>query len=275
MRYETIGRLRRERNGGQGRQDGETGLHDLDRRWLHPIEFLKARRYLGVGWIRICVFSFTVVAGLVAETIHLKTRDFNPPDDPREYLAAPLLRRQWGRSHYLIQFTQGVDAKNLLAIRERGALVTGYLPNSTVMVAAGDDLTLDGLDVRWAGRLAASDKISPALKAVVNSTGRIVVVIEFHPDVSPDEARAMAWEQNLLVIEHPDLRSTPLDGFRIGLRYFDAGGMGRSGVRVSGIGGPDSGQARPSLRRRALRAWPGGPICASGGRLACTTRPAG
>src|SRR5882672_2109297 len=142
--------------------------------------------------LRVSVFIFTVVAGLAAETIHLKTRDLNPPDNPREYLAAPMLRRQWGRSHYLIQFKQGVNAKNLLAVRERGALVTGYLPNATVMVSAGDDLSLDGLDVRWAGRLAASDKISPALKAEMNGTGRMVVVVEFHPDVSPAQARAMA-----------------------------------------------------------------------------------
>jgi hypothetical protein len=160
--------------------------------------------------IRVWVSIFTVVASLAAETIHLKTRDLHPPNDPREYLATPLLRRQWGRSHYLIQFQDGATAKNLLAVRERGALITGYLPNSTVMVSAGDDLTLDGLDVRWAGRLAASDKISPALQTVMNGTGRMVVVVEFHPDVSPVDARAMVWEQNLMVIEHPDLRSTHL-----------------------------------------------------------------
>ncbi|MBI2680962.1 MAG: matrixin family metalloprotease [Candidatus Solibacter usitatus] len=160
--------------------------------------------------IRVGVSIFIVVAGLAAETIHLKTRDFDPPGNPREYLAAPLLRRHWGRSHYLIQFQREADAKNLLAVRERGALVTGYLPNSTVMVSAGDDLSLDGLDVRWAGRLTANDKISPALQAEMKGAGRMVVVVEFHPDVSPPEQRAMAWEQNLMVLERPDLRGTHL-----------------------------------------------------------------
>ncbi len=160
--------------------------------------------------IGIWVSIFMVVASLSAETIHLKTRDLTPPSNPNAYLTDPLMRRQWDRSHYLIQFNHGADAKNLLAVRERGALITGYLPNSTVMVSAGDDLTLDGLDVRWAGRLAASDKISPALAVALNGTGRMVVIVEFHPDISPPEQRAMAWEQNLLVIEHPDLRSTHL-----------------------------------------------------------------
>ncbi len=151
------------------------------------------------------------VATLSAETIHLKTRDFNPPFDRTAYLASPLQRRATGTSHYLIQFQGPVTAEMLERLGARGITLTGFIPHATAVVAAPDDFSLEGLPVRWVGRLEQHDKISPLAVAQSGSAdGLRSYVVEFHADVNMAEARSMAREHGLRLIENQSLMTHDL-----------------------------------------------------------------
>jgi len=143
------------------------------------------------------------VATLAAETIHLKTRDFEPRPDRTEYLASPLKRRTAGSSHYLIQLDGGLRQETFHSLRNRGIVVTGYLPKSTLMIAAPDDFSFDGLPVVWVSRLEPRDKISPLLAAQACSAS----VVEFHSDVDMKQACALVREHGLPLIENSSLAS--------------------------------------------------------------------
>ena len=159
-----------------------------------------------MNWLRSIVFAGLATATLAAQTIHLKTRDLEPEANSREYLAHPLKRRSTGSSHYLIQFDRPLSARLFAGLRERGIIVTGYLPQATLMAAAPDDFSLAGLPVRWVGRLEGRDKISPLISSTVHSRRQLqAVVVEFHSDVNMDEARALVREHGLRTIENPDL----------------------------------------------------------------------
>ena len=143
---------------------------------------------------------------LAAETIHLKTRDFEPRPDRTEYLASPLKRRTAGSSHYLIQLDGGVRPETFRMLRDRGIIVTGYLPKSTLMIAAPDDFSFDSLPAVWVSRLELRDKISPLVVAQAGSTrGLGAYIVEFHSDVDMKEARALVREHGLRLIENSDL----------------------------------------------------------------------
>ena len=157
---------------------------------------------------RFLILTLLGLASVAAETIHLKTRDFEPPADRSEYLARSVQRRTAGISHYLVQFQSPVSAETMRRLRTRGIAVTGYVGKSTLMVAAADDFSLDGFAARWVGRLEHQDKISPRINEQV-ATGHapVAYVVEFHGDVNMEEARAMVREHNLHLIENRYLAS--------------------------------------------------------------------
>ena len=156
--------------------------------------------------LRCFALAFCGIATLAAETIHLKTRDFDPRPDRTEYLANPLKRRNAAKSHYLVQFDGPVRAEYFGRLGDRGVSVTGYLPNSTLMIAAPDDFSLEGLPVRWIARLEHRDKISPLLSAHPGSAHRSrTYVVEFHTDINMNDARAMVREHGLRLMENTDL----------------------------------------------------------------------
>jgi len=157
-----------------------------------------------VSCIRCLALSVIWTTLLAAETIHLKTREIDPLPDRTAYQAMPLKRRTPGTSHYLVQFEREVDAGTFRQLRERGIAVTGYLPRATLMVAAPDDFSLDGMRVRWVGRLESQDKISPLVLTRATVRGLRVYVVEFHSDVDMQDARALVTEHNLHLIENLD-----------------------------------------------------------------------
>ena len=145
------------------------------------------------------------IGTLAAGTIHLKTRDLAPLPDRTDYLASPLRRRTAGTSHYLMEFDGVVTASTFAGLRARGITVTGYLERSTVIVSAPDDFSVDGLPVRWVGRLEHRDKISPLAAADAGARAPRTYLVEFHADVDMHEARVMVREHGLRLIENPDL----------------------------------------------------------------------
>src|SRR5689334_6939489 len=116
----------------------------------------------------------------------------------------PLKRRTPGTSHYMVQFEREVDAGTFRQLRQRGIAVTGYLPRAALMIAAPDEFSLEGMPVRWVGRLESQDKISPLVLSRAAARGLRVYVVEFHPDVDLEEARRLVQEHNLHLMENPD-----------------------------------------------------------------------
>src|SRR5579872_7465943 len=151
---------------------------------------------------RRLVLLFMWIGSLAAASIHLKTRELDPRPDRQGYLGIPVKRRTEGTSHYLVQFSGPVRAEIFQQLRERGASVTGYVPESTLVIAAPDDFSVEGLPIRWIGRLEQQDKISPLISA---STAPAAYIVEFHSDVDMHEARAMVREHGLRRIENPYL----------------------------------------------------------------------
>src|SRR6185503_8703528 len=154
------------------------------------------------------VLTLAVILGctVTAQTIHLKTRDLEPQADRTGYTGVPLQRRSSQSSHYLVQFNSPVGPEIFAGLRKRGIAVTAYLPQSALMIAATDDFSLQGLPVRWIGRLEHRDKISPLLIAHSRlARAQSSYVVEFHSDVDMDVARAMVGEHGLRVIENRDL----------------------------------------------------------------------
>ncbi|PYT34847.1 MAG: hypothetical protein DMG58_03790 [Acidobacteria bacterium] len=155
--------------------------------------------------IRCFVLAVIGTAILAAETIHLKTRELDPLPDRTAYQASPLKRRTPGNSHYLVQFERQVNAETFRQLGERGITVTGYLPRTALMIAAPDDFSLDGMPVRWVGRLESHDKISPlVVTRTAAARGQRVYVVEFHSDVDMQEARALVKEHGLRLVENAD-----------------------------------------------------------------------
>lgn len=155
--------------------------------------------------------SLLFAATLPAQTIHLKTRDLQTIQDLQNYAVGPLKRRSADRSHYLLQFQGGIRPDDIRTLQERGAVVTSYVPDSALMASAGDDLSLAGLDLKWSGRLQPEDKISPLLGDLTwRQALRWTYVVEFHSDVDMAEARELAREHNLWIIERADLLTNHL-----------------------------------------------------------------
>ena len=141
------------------------------------------------------------------QTIRLKKRLLQTPVDLEAHRAGPLKRRHSGSSHFLIQFSTPPSSEQLQELQCRGATITSYVPDAALVVAGGDDLSWDGLDLKFVGRLDTLDKLSAELLPgqTPDGNGGNFVVVEFHPDVDMDEARALVLERNLQIDERPSL----------------------------------------------------------------------
>ena len=120
-------------------------------------EILKSADMVIVTRLRFLVLAALEIGSLAAGTIHLKTRDLEPLPDRTDYLASPLRRRTAGTSRYLVEFDGSVTASNFASLRARGITITGYIGRSTVIVSAPDNFSLNGMPVRWVGRLEHRD----------------------------------------------------------------------------------------------------------------------
>jgi hypothetical protein len=103
--------------------------------------------------------------------------------------------------HYIVQFRSYPGPALRQELARRRIRVLAYVPESALMVAGQAPLDLDGLGVTWLGRLAASDKLSPALET--EPAGAYLVI--FHPDTNMEEARAMVRRRGFEVLENGDL----------------------------------------------------------------------
>src|SRR3954452_437836 len=136
---------------------------------------------------RRVLVSFLVFPVALFPAVRLKSRSIDTgsgaiasPD--RAKTAGALLASE----HRILEFAAFPSRQQVQALEERGAHVLQYVPDNAVMVNLAPGTDLEGLGVRWTGALEPSDKVSPALAGVPETTA---VVVEFHPDVDPVDAR--------------------------------------------------------------------------------------
>jgi len=149
----------------------------------------------------------TLLAGLALAqpTLRLKALKQDPVQRARTF-SSPLKTRTPGRSHLLVQFADASNDAQLKELVDRGVAVLSYVPDSALAISASDDTSFDGLNVQWVGRLQADEKISPELDRVTAESGAPAsALIEFYSDVDPNDARAIANLEGIVVQERPDL----------------------------------------------------------------------
>ena len=155
-----------------------------------------------------------VLAGILPadQTIRLKRRLLETPHNLQAHRVGPLKRRYAGSSHYLIQFSTPPTPTQIQELKRRGAVIMSYVPDAALVVSAADDTSWDSLDLQFVGRLDALDKLSPMLSPdqTPDGAGGNYVIVEFHPDVDMDEARALVLERNLQIDERSSLLATQL-----------------------------------------------------------------
>jgi hypothetical protein len=141
---------------------------------------------------------FAIANLLPAGTLHLKTGQVTTRADVTDYQADAAKRFRTNQSHYLLQFRGPVSQEQIDLLATQGAMVTAAIPDNALMVMAGDDFSLEGLDLEFAGRLRPEQKLS-RLKGEA-------YVVEFHSDVRSSDARELLAEQGLVILKHPDLQ---------------------------------------------------------------------
>lgn len=150
----------------------------------------------------LLISAFWSVAVLCADgTIHLKTRNVNVAGPPA---AKVLDTSSRVAGHLLVQFGGIPRAESLRELERRGARIVGSAPAGGITISIGRPVSMEGLDVEWAGPLLPSDKLSPLLSADTLS-GASAVVVEFHPDVSVRRALALLRAANAHPLRHSGL----------------------------------------------------------------------
>jgi hypothetical protein len=134
-----------------------------------------------------------------AGPIHLKTRNLTSASYPAAQALHAVPR---GPGHLLVQFARTPGADTIRELRRRGATIVGSAPDGGLTISTGQTISLEGLDVQWAGPLLPEDKISPLLSA---ASAIEEVVVEFHPDVQLRRVLAVLRSQNVQVLRHPNL----------------------------------------------------------------------
>jgi hypothetical protein len=160
-------------------------------------------------WRRIAVLASLLAAaafGAEEPRLRLKNRRVAVEAEGAELRVPPAKSRIGGRAHIVVEFRGEPDRRALRELEARGARVLAYVPDAGFLVSASEDVQLDGLGLRWVGRLEAPDKLSPRLEP----GEQWQCVVQFHPDVEREEAEALVREHLLEILPHPDLRRNEL-----------------------------------------------------------------
>ena len=138
--------------------------------------------------------------------LHLKSRQVRTNADLSEHLATPMRSRDTAESHRIVQFEEPPSREQLLELEGRGARILGYVPVNGLAIKAPDRINLEGIGVRWSGRLLAADKISPAIDGSISD----YYIVEFFQDVIMEIARPLARDVGLQVLDNPNLLANQL-----------------------------------------------------------------
>ena len=141
---------------------------------------------------RIATLALVAAAGAFGQEVHLKTRNVR---------VAPVAPEGIRDRHQIVVFDHAPGVEDVDALLERGAQVVSALPDNAVVVSA-PGVSLGSIPgVSWTSRLDRDDKISAELAG----DGPLLAIVEFHPDVSPDEQDSIADEEGILLQRPPVL----------------------------------------------------------------------
>jgi hypothetical protein len=104
-----------------------------------------------------------------------------------------------GRFHSLVQFNAPPGAAERAALESRGARVVSYVPDNAWICSIPDGFDWPELGIAAAALIEPSNKLSPLVQE------DSAVLVEFHADVEPSDARALLIGAGLQILEHPDL----------------------------------------------------------------------
>jgi hypothetical protein len=140
--------------------------------------------------------------------LHLKTRQFSPRSTADvEQIDVPAPFRP---KHVILQFHNPPTAATLAELATRGVAVLQGIPENALLVTIKNPVSLEGLGVRFAGPVEATDKISPLVSATGLKVWNGYVLVEFHPDVEINDARSLVLRLGIQLVENPDLAPNQL-----------------------------------------------------------------
>ncbi len=126
-------------------------------------------------------------------TLHFKSRSFTP--SPSAVGAQSVRARDW---HGLIQFEAGAMDSAAATLKAKGVRIEHFIPDYTVaaLIPAGfNPQTVRG--VRWVGSFGPLDKL--------DASAAQQAVVEFFPDTTPDNARAVIVAHGGSIVPAPSL----------------------------------------------------------------------
>ncbi len=105
-------------------------------------------------------------------------------------------------THRLLQLDRPMNDRIRAMMVRRGAKIVGSLPDNTIVVAAGQEFSLEGLPISGTDELRSQDKMSPL---VGTSADAAAYIVEFYPDVSRDDAGALLLAEGFTPIDRAGL----------------------------------------------------------------------
>lgn len=113
-----------------------------------------------------------------------------------------------GREHLLVDLGHVPEPADLARLKAARVRVVSLVPMTGLIVNAPEGTRAADLGVPLARRLGTEEKISTALRSGGVRDKQMAegwYVVEFHPDVNPAVARAIAIESGFLVQDNPDI----------------------------------------------------------------------
>jgi len=111
----------------------------------------------------------------------------------------------FGSGHLILQFAGPPSAEQIAALAAADIAVLGSVPDNGLVVSLSHPVFVDGLGLSYAAPLDEIDKVSPLISGGGVEAGSGYLIVEFHPDVDLNRARALVQGLGLEVNENPDL----------------------------------------------------------------------
>lgn len=156
---------------------------------------------------RACLIALFAVAEMLAgPKLYLKSRAI---DTQATGQAKAGFRTQGlgngKRTHLLLQFDHTPGEEDLRNLSDRGATIVSYVHENGFIVATSAPDALQDVNLLWNAQLDAADKVSPLAPTEMAEDQRVVLLVEFHADVTMDEARGQMLDTGVELIDNPDL----------------------------------------------------------------------
>ncbi len=154
------------------------------------------------------VFLLVAASACAAPALHHKAL-LNDLQDNR---AVPVERWAAGSSHYFATLDHVPTPADLARLRALGMAPVSFIPDTALVLAGPGNLDAAALGLTRLRHFAPIEKISPALATpgADSESEPGWFVVEFHPDVNPFVARAIAVQAGWLPRDHSNLLANHL-----------------------------------------------------------------